>query len=954
MRRPLLCLIVLIAALCVGKVAFVIAQQTEARVSSTGSCRAPDAESIVSTRQFFQGVLTKNVETVQEALAAGLDPNQLDEYGNTALHWAAAANGTELIELLVRCGAQLEVRSALSGATPLVLAVDHEAVEAVTSLLTAGANPSARIVVQEGNKKVSRSLVDLAAQRNRLDLVMMLAEHGAKIADPQSNALQSAVRSKNAPLVRLLLERGARHPDMSVAAPFPVLDTVVRAAETDIAEALLSHGARSRDLTHTLSLAARSGSLRLVRAVLAAQPALNQRDQDGETPLIAAARSGSLEVVNELLDKGATPTTTATHTTGFPDEQRPPLRAIDIERTALWAAAGAGSLEVVVRLAAIPGFSCDMFGAAMLAAAAQPSQKAAPIIERLFEEQACFPPGSVSLSAALLRAARGQYADTVELLLKRGATPVPLIDPEFSNPILEPLGPPSGARGFRRWGPTKLVGFYPVSPLEVALAMRDLPVLQRLVRAGASVTRDLHQTGAFQLIASPGFRFGQRSTEAESAPIVAFLVGQGAQVDAQDAYGATALLLAAQLGDAELVQALLSAGASAALLNAEGLSAAAVAEEARHPGTARLIQRLVSLDQARAIDAQSVQPFSPEVTPLTEAICVVQPRVLPNSSPTPIPNPNLAPTSTPSFVVGRSGVVASKPRLPITPFAGYLSVDIHLDDQFEYPSPSARRALTEEVLQALAIWRMVCLNCAARNLAVAHVDGRAYMTEGCYREIRDFPNRQSPARIPRFGDPVEPVSPGSRTFSSDSIASCSKRFGIGRGGGINDNWRYMSLEPEDAVWKTACEAAEYSDVAAVLGCGRRHVREAASYIAKVAVKFTSQDTNCQSKDPTKVIACTDAHRGVTLNVRDFTFVIPGKNEAFGSGKQRVELPRVMLHEVGHWLGLAHLEQNQNIMAPVISEARCISNDNLAPLADPLNQALSLHSNALEALLEDRP
>src|SRR5690606_20912248 len=69
-----------------------------------------------------------------------------------------------------------------------------------------------------------------------------------------------------------------------------------------------------------------------------------------------------------------------------------PLRSIDVARTALSAAAESGSIEVLTRFAAMPGFTCEMFGAALLAAASQPPGKDATTRELLLKHGKCFPP----------------------------------------------------------------------------------------------------------------------------------------------------------------------------------------------------------------------------------------------------------------------------------------------------------------------------------------------------------------------------------------------------------------------------------------------------------------------------------------------------------------------------------------------------------------------------------
>jgi uncharacterized protein len=116
--------------------------------------------------------------------------------------------------------------------------------------------------VRAGDLKRVREAVDASADVNAQDPVS------------GENILAIAARMTKAPIVQLLIERGA-DPN------------------------------NSRTVTPPLSAAVTKGDLELVRTLLDCGAAIDVRDEDGATPLMDAAAGGHLDVVKELLVRGA-------------------------------------------------------------------------------------------------------------------------------------------------------------------------------------------------------------------------------------------------------------------------------------------------------------------------------------------------------------------------------------------------------------------------------------------------------------------------------------------------------------------------------------------------------------------------------------------------------------------------------------------------------------------------
>lgn len=416
-----------------------------------------------------------------------------------------------------------------------------------------------------------------------------------------------------------------------------------------------------------------------------------------------------------------------------------PLRSIDVARTALSAAAESGSIEVLTRFAAMPGFTCEMFGAALLAAASQPPGKDATTRELLLKHGKCFPPESEVLSSALLRATEAHAIDSMNALLAAGASITAVVDPRYSRAIYEPIDPaPGEGRERGRFPPARIAGYATISPLEVAIGTRGFETTQLLLKAGANLDRDVKQAPAFHLFADPIALWVSNRAQPPHDVLVALLRDAGADPNALDQNGMTPLMRVAWMDDLDTIDVLLRAGANPQLETQEETQ-----REGRFirstrkylPGTEGLLRGELTLEQARAANSVA-RPQPAESDPLGQAVCVTQPE------------------SGTEFSVGRMGVTVSHPRLPITPFAGYVSVEVTIDPTTTFPSRTARSHFRDAILHSLAIWRLVCPNCAPRNLAVARVGDQLFMIESCYREIRDLPNR----KLRRIGAPRAGVS----------------------------------------------------------------------------------------------------------------------------------------------------------------------------------------------------
>jgi ankyrin repeat protein len=110
---------------------------------------------------------------VRSLVANDGNPNQTDEEGRTALHYAAMNGNLTIIAILMKASAKLDVKDKL-GNTALHLSADRNQPEAAQLLLDVGAPVDAE------NKNGMTPLM-MAANRGNIDIVMALLAKGASV-----------------------------------------------------------------------------------------------------------------------------------------------------------------------------------------------------------------------------------------------------------------------------------------------------------------------------------------------------------------------------------------------------------------------------------------------------------------------------------------------------------------------------------------------------------------------------------------------------------------------------------------------------------------------------------------------------------------------------------------------------------------------------------------------------
>ncbi len=265
--------------------------------------------------RLVEAAKNRDREAVRSLLQQQADVNTPQPDGATALAWAAHWNDLETVDLLIHAGADVNAANDY-GMTPLALACSKGSAAMVEKLLQAGADPNAA-------QWTGVTPLMTCARAGSVDAVkLLLARHAdvnAKDTRRGQTGLMWAVAQQHTEVVRLLIEQGA---DVNAKSHMPGGFTPLQ---------FLTYGVRRRDPTGPDSLepgdvhpdpsssrggftalmfAARQGDQDSARLLVDAGANVNAFSPDYGSALVMAASSGHEPVALFLLEKGADPNVT--------------------------------------------------------------------------------------------------------------------------------------------------------------------------------------------------------------------------------------------------------------------------------------------------------------------------------------------------------------------------------------------------------------------------------------------------------------------------------------------------------------------------------------------------------------------------------------------------------------------------------------------------------------------
>jgi len=257
----------------------------------------------------YSAALGNQAATCELLLESGADPNQANDRDITPLQFAAEDGDNALVELLVEYGATIA-----RGERSLWDAVMQADIATASLLLNAGADPD------ETDSNNMTPLCYAAALDDREMCALLLdrgADINFRTPGERESALSCAVRSGDAVTVSFLLDRGAslNERDSHLRAP---LHIAADRGEPEILKVLLEAGADPNARTEYGSTPLHSavgyrgevkpGRLECIGLLIDAGALLEQGSGSwGSTPLERAVQRKSPEMVELLIDRGANP-----------------------------------------------------------------------------------------------------------------------------------------------------------------------------------------------------------------------------------------------------------------------------------------------------------------------------------------------------------------------------------------------------------------------------------------------------------------------------------------------------------------------------------------------------------------------------------------------------------------------------------------------------------------------
>lgn len=274
-------------------------------------------------------------------------------------------------------------------------------------------------------------------------------------------------------------------------------------------------------------------------------------------------------------------------------------------------------------------------------------------------------------------------------------------------------------------------------------------------------------------------------------------------------------------------------------------------------------------------------------------------------------------------------------------FANRVRLDVDpppIDSSIDQPR---RAAVAASILNAAALWMSACRECLPEHLSVIMVDGELHVRSALARWLEKLPAQVDVAPIKMEGDLKSHLE--SYTFlRAGEVAEMPS---------VKPVEAYVTATPLRQSVDILCAWSIDASVARTL----KRVQNALcrpdtlerSARARIKLRLQSNGVTYCGTDP-DIVACRADNVLTELNVRDFRFRTLGDIADIGSGTIELDLLPVLVHEVGHWIGLQHLDRGTSIMASNAEQARCIDEPTIAALlagldAGPMRpQAFRLH------------
>lgn len=246
--------------------------------------------------RLLDAVRSGDQQAVRSLLEQHADVTATQTDGTTPLAWAVHQDDLEIADLLIRAGSTVNAANDY-GITPLSLACVNRSTAMVEKLLQAAANPNI-------SDPTGETPLMACARTGNVDAVKLMIAHGADVnlkeTQREQTALMMAVAEKHAEVVRALVDSGA---DVNARSRISTLDPPVRSPTyfPDV------HFPTTTGGFTPLLFAAQQGDIESARILLEAGANVDYATSEDGSALGVAAASGHEKLALFLLEHGADP-----------------------------------------------------------------------------------------------------------------------------------------------------------------------------------------------------------------------------------------------------------------------------------------------------------------------------------------------------------------------------------------------------------------------------------------------------------------------------------------------------------------------------------------------------------------------------------------------------------------------------------------------------------------------
>ncbi len=499
---------------------------------------------------------------VRQLLAQKVDVNAAQGDGSTALHWAAFNDDLETAQLLLAAGANVKAATRIGAITPLFMACKNGNAAMVGALLKSGADPNST------DERGTTALMTAAASGSGA-AVEMLIDHGAEVNAREGahgqTALMFAAALGRAESIQALLAHGAdagietkavkllkaqprfddgtlvteAKPAAAPAAGDPKADLQTFATAIGLKSAIYNAGGKPAEADLRQMVAKLTAKVDEVEKRLPADKTKTEQsatgnggnnsmfgivrergtlDMGGMTALLFAARDGHIDAARALLEGGAD-----INQVSASEKTSPLVLAVMNGHFDL--------AKLLIAWGANPNLS-NIQGLTALYAA----------IDVQWAPKGWFPaPGTGDEKVT--------YLELMQTLLEDGADPNARITRKL---------------WFRSFGDHSWVDTAGATAFWRAASSTDLPAMKLLIAHGADPDIPSFGGDTPLMVASGigwGYHFSMNAPDSTWLDAVKYCIELGANVNAADTKGYTALHGAAYIGNDELIHYLIDHGA---------------------------------------------------------------------------------------------------------------------------------------------------------------------------------------------------------------------------------------------------------------------------------------------------------------------------------------------------------------------------------------------------------